>query len=230
MSPDGVDLEALAAGYRMRRPDDAVLAAAAAAAARLGPGSRAIDVGGGPGTHAAVLAATGAFVVVIDPSSGMVRRAAVAGPAVRARGEDLPVRSGVADLVYFHLSIHHGDPHAMLSEAVRASRAGGVVWVWTLAADHHRSSFLARWFPSIGEIDTARFPDPSHLVEMLQAEGCDTVEVESRVLSRTRPAGEWVEAVRAAFVSTLQLLDPGVDVVYEQRYTRVSARAGGDSG
>lgn len=246
MTADGVDLEALASGYRLRGGDDAALASHAAGAAGLGPGTLALDIGGGPGRHAAVLAATGAVAVVVDPSVGMTHRAAAAHPTIRGRGEALPIRDGAVDLAYFHLSIHHGDPGAMLSEAVRVCRPGGLVWVWTLAPDHHRSSFLARWFPTVGEIDAARFPHPGHLADLMAGAGCGPVARSTRLLTRTRTAGEWAAAVRAGFVSTLQLVpaaeieaglerfgaehpDPAGEVSYEQRYARVSARtaAGG---
>lgn len=247
MSGHRVDLEALAAGYGLRGAGDAVLAVEARAAAGLGPGGLAVDIGGGPGSHATVLAATGATVVVLDPSSGMTHRAAEVGPTLCARGEALPFRDGVADLAYFHLSIHHGAPREMLSEAVRACRPGGLVWVWTLAPEHHRASFLARWFPTVGEVDAARFPDPGLLAEILDRSGCGEVERSQRLVTRTRRAGEWAAAVRAGFVSTLQLVPPGEveaglarfaadhpdpdrEITYEQRYARVSARVAGDGG
>jgi ubiquinone/menaquinone biosynthesis C-methylase UbiE len=243
VTPDGVDIEALAAGYRLRGSEDAVLARDAALAAALGPGDLALDIGGGPGAHATVLAATGATVVVVDPSAGMVRRATLDHPVIRGRGEALPVGDSAVDLAYFHLSIHHGDPAVMLSEAVRACRPGGLVWVWTLAPDHHTSSFLAHWFPTVAEIDSARFPDPGLLADHLAAAGCEAVGHFAETFTRTRRAGEWAAAVRAGFVSTLQLVspqelaaglarfaeehpDPDGEIHYEQRYARVSARTG----
>lgn len=207
--PAGIDLELLAAGYdhRAAKEADRERARIAAGHARLGRGDLAVDVGGGRGAHAAVFATTGATAVVVDRSPAMAGHSAAAGVlAVVADGERLPLRDGIAGLVYFHLAIHHGDPGRMLAEAARVARPGGLVWVWTLDHPHHRASFLARWFPSVGPIDEGRFPHPEEL-ERLMGElglvaGPDLVTTERVV----RTAASWEAAVRSGFVSTLQLI------------------------
>jgi hypothetical protein len=108
-------------------------------------------------------------------------------------------------LVYFHLSIHYDDWMQALAEAHRVLQPGGECWIWTMGEQHHRSSFLAKWFPSVGGIDTARFPDPQAVVDVLQQKSLEVrhgIEVEER----TMPAANWRAAARARFVSTLQLL------------------------
>jgi len=208
-----IDLEALAAGYRHRRVSPASLgrAAAAADAARLAPGSVAIDVGGGRGFHAGVFAGHGAQAVVVDRSEAMASVAAsvpgvvaIVGDAVR-----LPMADACADLVHFHLSIHYGDWRRSLDEAIRVCRPGGTVWVWTFGGDHFASSFLAKWFPSIGPIDAARFPDPEALAARFSAAGLGEVVVTDDPEKVETTAGAWREAVEAGFVSTLQMLPPG---------------------
>lgn len=204
-----VDLEDLATGYEHRPSSDAAIARATRAATDvgLGPGDIAVDVGGGRGRHAAAWVPTGAGVVVVDPARGMVGRAA-ALPGVRpicGVAQALPLRDGIAALVYFHLSLHYGDWRRSLDEAARVLRPGGVCWIWTMGAEHHRRSFLARWFPSVGDIDVARFPDPARVVAALDAAGLDVTrgrEVEPKIL----PASRWRAAVEARFVSTLQLV------------------------
>jgi ubiquinone/menaquinone biosynthesis C-methylase UbiE len=209
---DGVDFERLAAGYRHRPAGPAVLERAGRAAreAGLSAGDVAIDVGGGPGDHAVEFFALGATTVVVDRSPAMARRAGRAGVrAVVGDGRHLPFRNGTARLVYFHSSLHYGGWEQMLDEAVRVAAPGGVVWVWTFAREHFRSSYLATWFPSVPEIDEARFPDPAamlrHLVDRaLEREGRETAR---ETVSRT--AGEWMAGVQAGFVSTLHLIDRG---------------------
>ena len=238
----GVDLGRLAAAYGHRVEEAAaVRAAAAATTARLQPGSLAIDVGGGTGAHAAVFAATGSRVLVIDRSIAMATAARRIGiPAVVGDGASLPVGDACADLVYFHLSIHHGPSDRWISEGARVVRPGGVVWVWTLAPQHHRTSFLARWFPSVAPLDEARFPDPGVVAGAMLDNGLIDPVQSDHVEHVTRSAGSWAEAVRAGFVSTLHLVaaeeiaaglaafeaahpDPEESVAYTIAFRRVSA-------
>jgi hypothetical protein len=74
-----------------------------------------------------------------------------------------------------------------------------------MGEQHHRGSFLARWFPSIGDIDTARFPDPALVVEHLRRDW-SLVETGRDIEHKVKPAREWRDAVVAGFVSTLQLV------------------------
>lgn len=237
-----VDLSRLAGAYRYRAEDAATgRAAMAGDAAGLRGGSLAIDVGGGNGRHAAVFAARESRVVVVDRSPDMAGAAHHAGvPVVIGDGAALPIADGCADLVYFHLSIHHGPAEGWIAEAARVVRPGGVVWVWTLAAQHHRTSFLARWFPSVAAIDEARFPDPEALAAAMVRHGLAEPVQSGQVERVTRTAGSWVTAVNAGFVSTLHLIagdeitaglaafeaahpDPAEPVSYTIAFHRVSA-------
>lgn len=204
-----VDLEHLAAGYAHRPSSPQALARAGRAAnsVRLGPGDIAVDVGGGLGAHAAVWGERGAVALMIDPSQGMTA-AARHQPGVvpvRAIAQALPFPSAIAKLVYFHLSIHFGDWKRSLDEALRVLRSGGKCWIWTMGEQHHRSSFLARWFPSVGDIDANRFPPPEAIADYLAGRGAKVKagrEIEHKVLA----ARTWRAAVVARFVSTLQLI------------------------
>jgi ubiquinone/menaquinone biosynthesis C-methylase UbiE len=205
-----IDLEKLAAGYAHRQPTEGARrrAEAAAAAAGLGPGAVAVDVGGGRGDHAAVLAEGGALAVVVDRSPAMARACRQRGPkAVVGDGRCLPLAGEVADLVYFHLSLHYGGWEEMLAEAARVLRPGGLVVVWTFSREHFRRSLLARWFPSIVPIDEARFPDPDLICARLWVLGLQEVTQVAETETVTRRAEDWAAAVRAGFVSTLHLLD-----------------------
>jgi SAM-dependent methyltransferase len=206
-----VDLNRLAAAYGHRSHDpirqriEPILAAVP-----VGPGDLIVDVGGGRGRHAAALSsASGATALVVDPAMGMVVAARGSGSlAAVGRGEKLPLGAGCADLVLFHLSIHHGDWRVMLAEAWRVVRPGGAVWVWTMPPEHLRTSYLTQWFPRVGEIDAARFP----AIGDLEAEFAVLGGVPRLASDRSdvqRPAGDWRQAVEAGFVSTLHLLTPG---------------------
>ena len=204
-----VDLEGLAEGYDHRPVSDASLARArrAAASVQLGRNDVALDIGGGRGRHAAMWIENGALPVVVDPARGMARAAASKTGVlpVCATAQALPFVSGSVRLSYFHLSIHYGDWRRALDEAMRVSRTGAECWIWTMGAEHHRASFLAKWFPSIGDIDSVRFPDPDDLSDYL-AERSRRVETGKETERVVKPAGAWRSAVEAGFVSTLQLI------------------------
>jgi SAM-dependent methyltransferase len=238
-----VDLESLARGYAHRPASSAALhrAARAARSVDLGPGALGVDVGGGRGEHAAVWVDRGARAVVVDSAAGMVRAAAQRDVvAIRATAQALPFRDSCARLAYFHLSLHYGDWRRSLREAARVLVSGGECWIWTMGRKHHRTSFLAGWFPSVATIDSERFPDPGAVAADLTtlAQDVETgVEIESKQLT----AGAWRTGVSARFVSTLQLIsedeltaglvafdaahpDPDELLQYELRFDWIRAR------
>jgi SAM-dependent methyltransferase len=140
----------------------------------------------------------------------MARAAAVRGlTAVVGDGRHLPLASAVADLVYFHVCLHYGGWEVMLGEAARVVQPGGLVAAWTFARDHFRHSLLARWFPSIVPIDEARFPHPDLVEARMWAVGLQEVHQVAETETVYRAVGDWETAVRAGFVSTLQLLPSG---------------------
>ncbi len=204
-----VDLETLAEGYSHRPTSVAGLARARLAADSVGLGPRdvAIDIGGGRGNHAAVWLEVGAKPIVIDPSAGMAkvadRHTGVA--VVRAVSQQLPLLADSVRLAYFHLSLHYGDWRQALDEVARVSIEGGECWIWTMGEQHHRASFLARWFPSVGDIDAERFPDPSEICAYLEDRWI-RVESKKEVERKVSTAASWRSAVEAGFVSTLQLI------------------------
>ncbi len=152
-------------------------------------------------------AGLGHRALALDPAAAMVDVAAghTGVLVVRGRAQSLPFRDRSVSLVYFHLSLHYGDWKASIDEAARVLRAPGRCIVWTLGEAHHRSSMLARWFPSVADIDAHRFPAPSRVAARLEGHGLGVRRtVETEVVTRT--AGEWTAAVRAGFVSTLQLV------------------------
>ena len=236
-----MDLTRLAAGYRHRLPTDASLRRAAGAVAGLEHGAVALDVGGGPGRHAAVWARAGVRAVVLDPSLDMLSAAATRAGVLTVAGvsQAMPFRPAAFDLVAFHLSIHYGSWRDALGETLRVLRPGGVCKIWTLGPRHHTSSMLARWFPIVAGIDASRFPEPADVMTYLEST-CRNVEHEVEIEQVVRSAGQWERAVRARFVSTLQLVDDaeierglrdfrnahpdaGQQVAYELRFDRIVA-------
>ena len=200
-----IDLVDLTRGYRHRPATLSTLARARQAAE--GRSGLLVDIGGGTGVHAREWVRQGVTPIVIDPAASMcVEASTIPGVTVmRAASQHLPLRDGVADLVYFHLSIHYGSFHDAIDEAARVVGPDGVIEIWTFAPESMASSALARWFPSIAQLDADRFPPIEMLVECLEGSGA-TVEVEHLPETVERSAASWQAAVRNRFVSTIQLL------------------------
>ncbi len=235
-----IDLDHLADAYRLRP-----MSAAARTRADIssdGCQGLLLDIGGGTGDHAAVWVGEQKHPVVIDPAPAMLERAAghPGVAAVRATSQALPFQDRVAALAYFHLSLHYGDWMRAIDEALRVTRPGGRIEIWTMDREAIARSSLGRWFPRVVEIDQDRFPDPAELTRRLAA-SCSSVEMSSASELIDRSAKDWAEAVRARFVSTLQLLEddqiadglarfsaahpePDGRYRYELVLTRVSAR------
>ena len=144
------------------------------------------------------------------PPKRCAERAALVGgvAAIRGRGEALPIRSEAAGLVFLHNSLHYLDWPTALQEVHRVLRPGAWLWIWTLGPDHHTTSNLAQWFPSVAELDIARFPDPEDVLATLRAMGFERVDHQADNEVVTRGVGAWLAAADAGFISTLQLVDP----------------------
>lgn len=237
---DDVDLDRLASAYVHRPPSVASIGRAERAGLLLAPGARILDAGGGPGNHTAVWSRQGLRPILLDPSMTMLTGVRKRGLAsVRATAQAMPFQTRSFALVWFHLSIHYGDWRASIDEALRVADDGGRIEIWTLGADHYEHSFLTSWFPSIAIIDAERFPDPDDVAVYLRAR-VNPVSVTHPVETVVKPAGVWIPAIEAGFISTLQLLsdeerdrgikairrrypDPSVQIAYDLRFTRIVA-------
>ncbi len=233
-----VDLDRLATAYRYRPASVASLERAEKAGSGLERGAWVLDVGGGPGNHSTVWTRQGLNAIVLDPSAAMLAygtKRSLRG--VRGRSQAMPFREGQFALVWFHLSIHYGDWRAAIDESVRVLGDDGRVEVWTLGPDHHERSMLARWFPSVERIDNERFPPPDAVADRL-GQHVSMVTVTHPKEAVSRPAGSWLQAVEAGFISTLQLLpaderaagieafrrahpDPEAPIGYQLWFTRI---------
>ncbi len=149
----------------------------------------------------------------VEPSEEMLavaRKRLPRGVGVRAgRAEQLPFRSGWFDGVVFSLVVHLVDHAAAFREAARVLVPSGRVVVASFAHEHFDTYWAARYFPSIGEIDRARFPTETALRDALERAGFGSV-VSERLSSRHEITREHaLERIRGRHISTFDLLDEG---------------------
>lgn len=85
------------------------------------------------------------------------------------RAEELPFRDGWFERVVFSLVVHLVDRSQAFVEAARVLVPSGRVAIATFAPEHFDVWWLRRWFPSIVEIDRARFPTATELERDLEA-------------------------------------------------------------
>lgn len=102
-------------------------------AAGVGPGSRVLDVAAGTGTSSVALMETGAEVVALDLSEGMIQVGKQRHPEVefvQGSATDLPFEDDSFDAVTITFGLRNiDDVEEALREMVRVVRPGGVVLV-----------------------------------------------------------------------------------------------------
>lgn len=100
----------------------------------LGAGRTVVDLAAGTGKLTVPLLATGARVVAVEPSEGMLavlRRAAPAAEAIAGVAEEIPLEPAAADAVVVAQAFHWFRHGAALAEIHRVLRPGGALaLVW----------------------------------------------------------------------------------------------------
>ncbi len=120
------------------------VARAIAETVELGPGTSAVDIGGGTGRLSILLADRVGSVVVTDPSAGMVQvareRIEAAGLRDRLRAVQADLTrdrlEGTYDVVWSSMALHHvRDPDALLRSVAGLLVEGGWLAIADLDAD-----------------------------------------------------------------------------------------------
>ena len=165
--------------------------------ARVGHGSRALDVATGTGDLAIALAARGAEVVGSDFSEGMLERARGKSPDVRweqANALELPYERDSFDAATVGFGARNfSDLAGGLAEMVRVVRPGGRVVVLEITTPTRPplSTFFSLWFdrvvPLLGRVtgenqaysylpsSVKRFPAPAELGALMARSGLTDV-------------------------------------------------------
>jgi demethylmenaquinone methyltransferase / 2-methoxy-6-polyprenyl-1,4-benzoquinol methylase len=171
--------------------------ARAADLARVGPGSRALDVATGTGDLAVELAGRGASVTGLDFSEAMLELARKKAPAidfVRGNALELPFGDGEFDAVTVGFGARNfADLERGVREMARVTRVGGRVVILEITTPQKPplSWFFRVWFdrivPALGGLagdpdaysylpsSVRRFPGPGELAALLAAAGLTDV-------------------------------------------------------
>ena len=162
--------------------------------ARVGPGTRALDVATGTGDLAIELASRGGDVVGSDFSEGMLARARTKAPGLTWEQADamaLPYPDNTFDAATVGFGARNfGDLAQGLREMVRVVKPGGRVVILEITTPQKPplSTFFSLWFdrivPLMGRFDEAytylpnsvkRFAGPEPLAAVLAGAGCTDV-------------------------------------------------------
>ncbi|MFF4322870.1 class I SAM-dependent methyltransferase [Streptomyces sp. NPDC001568] len=206
-------------------------------AVQVGPGTRVLDVGTGPGTVAAAAADRGAAVTACDSSAAMVDLARAAAPTARtlvAALPRLPFPDGSFDVAVGNFVLGHAGPTgAVVAELRRVVRSGGRVGLtgWTDVPTAGQT-LLGRSLRAAGAPPSAPdrlrppwsgYPgDPAGLARLLSAAGlreaaCRTVSWDHRV-----GVAAWSEGI-ARLLRTGLLTSAGTDPAVVDRIVRHAA-------
>jgi ubiquinone/menaquinone biosynthesis C-methylase UbiE len=208
------DYGARAATYDRLRPTDENWWEVFEALVREGDlrGRRVLEVGVGTGRLAAALAERAyAKVWAVDPSPEMLvvaRERAPRGVAFKqARAEALPFKDGWFERAVAMLVVHVLDRPRAFAELRRVLGPEGRLVVATFDQAQIRGYWLNRYFPSIAEIDLARFAPADVLARELRAAGfaaVDTLGLHQRSRIDRETA---LERIRGRHISTFDLVD-----------------------
>jgi SAM-dependent methyltransferase len=185
------------------------------AAARVGAGTRLLDVAAGPGTLTAKAAARGADVTGVDLSSAMVALARQLHPGIEFReasADALPFPAASFDAVTCSFGLgHFASAEHVLAEFARVLATGGVAalsW-WAPFAQNRINGVFYETVQALGArppgtipagppID--RFSDHERLSELLRAAGFDHVAIDEVTFTHAlRDADELWELAMGSF-------------------------------
>ena len=209
---NGVSFDGRAARYDELRPVDDQWWEVFDALVRLGTlrGSRVLEVGCGTGRLSQALEERAlARVWAIDAAPAMVEKARTLGVNARVgRAENLPFKAGWFDAVVARMAIHLLDRPTAFAEARRALAPAGRIVIATEDPATFDDLWFGELFPSLADIDRARFPSAERLSAELVAAGFAAPTVEHKAQERTITREHALEILRTKAYSTFELL-PG---------------------
>jgi SAM-dependent methyltransferase len=191
-------------------------------AAEIGPGTRMLDVGTGPGTVAAAGRARGATVTAVDPEPTMVELAMQAAPAAVVRVAalpELPFTDEEFDAVVANFVLNHvGRPKVALSELRRVVRPNGwiALTIWAMPPAPGQA-LIGRAIQAAGAVRPSHLPAglapddefpraESGLTELMNAAGLREATCETLRWDHRASADEWWSGPASGVASTGQMV------------------------
>jgi SAM-dependent methyltransferase len=168
---------------------------------------RVIDLGAGTGRFSSALrTALQAEVIVVDPAPAMLAQAPADVVPIVGRAEALPLASGVCDLVFASMVLHHfSDLDTAAGEIRRVLRPGGsflarTCFVETLNTPYHR------FFPTVLEFERSVVPSMSEVLDAFDRAGLGLVEAR-QVRQRLDPDyRSYAERIRLRAMSPFRMI------------------------
>jgi ubiquinone/menaquinone biosynthesis C-methylase UbiE len=174
-------------------------------------GRRLLDVGSGTGRFAAALSER-ARVWGVDQSPRMLEVARTRAPAVRfkeASVDSLPFKDGWFERATMWLVVHLVDRPRAYAEIRRVLAPGGRLAVATFDPSYFGVFWFRDFFPSMEEIDRARFPTQADFETELRAAGFESPRFVrlSQEAAVTREVA--LERIRGRHIATFDLISDG---------------------
>jgi ubiquinone/menaquinone biosynthesis C-methylase UbiE len=181
----------------------------------LAAATRLLDVGCGTGSLVELAVRRLAVRAWgVDASAAMLEQARARGVRAagfkQARAADLPFRDGWFDAATMRLVVHllGAERPAAFGELARVLAPGGVLHIWTFAAEHIDGFYLASYLPGLRAVDRARFPEPDVLQAELAAAGFERSWTRRHDVPREVDRARAAARLREGYISTISLLDP----------------------
>jgi SAM-dependent methyltransferase len=171
-------------------------------------GRRVLDIGSGTGRFAAALSER-ARVWGVDPSPEMLEVARSRVPGVRfkeATAYALPFKDGWFDRATMWLVVHLLERPRAYAEVRRVLAPGGRIAVATFDPSYFGLFWFRDYFPSMEEIDRARFPTRDNFTTELQGAGFESPRF-TRLSQRATVSREVaLERIQGRHIATFDLI------------------------
>jgi SAM-dependent methyltransferase len=176
--------------------------------AQVAAGQRVLDVGCGTGKFVAALSER-AKVWGVDASPEMLEVARSRAPRVRfkqASADALPFKDGWFERATMWLVIHLLERPKALAEIRRVLASGGRIAVATFDPSYFGVFWFRDYFPSMEEIDRARFPTRDDFEQELAAAGFGAPRFTHLSQTATVAREQALDRIRGKHIATFDLI------------------------